>query len=78
MTLLIKLEEIIDLAVFVIIIVEPFFLLASFKAALSKLVIEWPEQNKLEANSKIPASGTTIGITNTTWFKMTGFIRVIY
>ena len=32
MTLLIMLEEIIDLAVFVIIIVEPFFL-ASFKAA---------------------------------------------
>ena len=72
------LEEIIDLrlAVFVIIIVEPFFCLL-LSSLPSKLVIEWPEQNKLEANSKIPA-GTTIGITNTTWFKITGFIRVIY
>ena len=72
------LEEIIDLrlAVFVIIIVEPFFCLLLSRLP-SKLVIEWPEQNKLEANSKIPA-GTTIGITNTTWFKITGFIRVIY
>ena len=72
------LEEIIDLrlAVFVIIIAEPFFCLILSRLP-SKLVIEWPEQNKLEANSKIPA-GTTIGITNTTWFKITGFIRVIY
>ena len=76
MTLRIMLEEIIDLAVFVIIIVEPFFCLLLSRLP-SKLVIEWPEQNKLEANSKIPA-GTTIGITNTTWFKITGFIRVIY
>ena len=76
MTLLIKLEEIIDLAVFVIIIVEPFFCLLLSRLP-SKLVVEWPEQNKREANSKIPA-GTTIGITNTTWFKITGFIRVIY
>ena len=76
MTLLIKLEEIIDLAVFVIIIVEPFFCLLLSRLP-SKLVIKWPEQNKLEANAKIPA-GTTIGITNTTWFKITGFIRVIY
>ena len=70
------LEEIIDLAVFVIIIVEPFFCLLLSRLP-SKLVIEWPEQNKLEASSKIPA-GTTIGITNTIWFKITGFIRVIY
>ena len=70
------LEEIIDIAVFVIIIVEPFFCLLLSRLP-SKLGIEWPEQNKLEANSKIPA-GTTIGITNTTWFKITGFIRVIY
>ena len=70
------LEEIIDLAVFVIIIVEPCFCLLLSRLP-SKLVIEWPEQNKLEASSKIPA-GTTIGITNTTWFKITGFIRVIY
>ena len=76
MTLLIMLEEIIDLAVFVIIIVEPLFCLLLSRLP-SKLVIEWPEQNKLEANSKIPA-GTTIAITNTTWFKITGFIRVIY
>ena len=70
------LEEIIDLAVLVIIIVEPFFCLLLSRLP-SKLVIEWPEQNKLEANLKIPA-GTTIGITNTTLFKITGFIRVIY
>ena len=69
-------EIIIDLAVFVIIIVEPFFCLLLSRLP-SKLVIEWPEQNKLEANSKILAR-TTIGITNTTWFKITGFIRVIY
>ena len=76
MTLLIMLEEIIDLAAFVIIIVEPLFCLLLSRLP-SKLVIEWPEQNKLEASSKIPA-GTTTGITNTTWFKVTGFIRVIY
>ena len=71
------LEEIIDIAVFVIIIiVEPFFCLLLSRLP-SKLVIEWPEENKLEASSKIPA-GTTIGIANTTWFKITGFIRVIY
>ena len=66
----------IDLAVCVIILLLNIVCLLLLRLP-SKLVIEWPEQNKLEANSKDPA-GTTIGITNTTWFKITGFIRVIY